>query len=72
MLNPREFIEDFMALGHSYAEAVAMAREELDLRRRIAKRSGSEVQRRKDAGVESPPIALNWGRKPLRPQGGAA
>ena len=58
MLNPQEFIDDFLALGHSYDEAVAMAREELALRRRTAEQSGNEVQRRRDAGIEPAPIVF--------------
>ena len=60
MFNPREFIDDFMALGHSYEDAVAMARDEVSARIRTAKRSGSEVQRKRDAGEEFRPLALNW------------
>lgn len=60
--NPGEFIRDFMAMGHTREEAVAMARDELIMRHQTAKRSTREVNARKDKGEERAPVHLNWGR----------
>jgi hypothetical protein len=61
MFNAKEYIDDMVATGIPYRVAVAMARDEAQLRKRVAAKSASAMQARKDRGDEARPMALNWG-----------
>jgi hypothetical protein len=62
MFNAKEYIDDMVATGIPYRVAVAMARDEARLRKRVAAKSAAKLRAKKDTGEEARPIALNWGK----------